>query len=115
MLQKICKAIVNCTMSEKALLIAICIQATWMIVGTITHLDPWPYLGMLTVSNVLQLILIFAVGVAQRQANMENTKAVADSHAELRVKFDDLHDKIANSVHNKLHDSLLAALHKKTD
>jgi uncharacterized membrane protein len=95
--EKICKAISDATGAPVALLAVIVVQAAWVIVGTLTRDDPYPFAFLLTVSNILQLILIFVISVAQRQSS---------EHSELRAEAD--HDAISRLLyHQQLQNELL--------
>jgi len=72
--EKLCKRIADSTGAPLALGLAILIQLIWIVVGIATKWDPFPFSFLLTVSNVLQLILIFilAVGHAERRAEHDH-------------------------------------------
>jgi uncharacterized membrane protein len=63
--EKVCRRIADATGAPIALLLAILVQIIWIVVGWATHWDPFPFVFLLTCSNVLQLILIFVIAVAQ--------------------------------------------------
>src|SRR4029077_11137421 len=65
--EKLCKRIADATGAPIALALAIISQFVWVIVGSLTHWDPFPFVFLLTMSNILQLILIFIISVAQKQ------------------------------------------------
>ena len=88
--EKICKNIADATGAPLALFLAIVFQLAWIIIGTLTHLDPYPFVFLLTVSNVVQLILIFIIAVAQKQSSQ---------HAELRAEAD--HEHISRLLHHQ--------------
>lgn len=88
--EKICKQIADLTGAPLALALAIVVQFAWVIVGSITHWDPYPFPFLLTVSNILQLILIFIIAVAQKQSSQ---------HAELRAEAD--HEHISRLMHHQ--------------
>jgi len=95
--EKICKRISDATGAPVALLAVIVIQLAWVVVGSITHDDPYPFAFLLTVSNILQLILIFVIAVAQRQSG---------EHSEIRAEAD--HDSISRLLyHQQLQNELL--------
>ncbi len=103
--EKLCKRIADSTGAPLALGLAIIIQAIWIVVGSITRWDPFPFSFLLTVSNVLQLILIFILAVGQRQSS---------AHAELRAEHD--HDAISRLLyHQELQERLLLAIATKTE
>lgn len=78
-LENLCKKIGDWTGAPAALVAAVVIQTVWIIFGSISHMDPYPFAFLLTVSNVLQLILIFVLAVGQRQSA---------SHDEARAEID---------------------------
>lgn len=98
--EHICRRIADYTGAPLALLLAIVIQIGWLIVGSVTHWDPFPFVFLLTCSNVLQLILIFVIAVAQKQQTM---------HDEMRAEAD--HDAISRLLyHQQTQDELLLRL-----
>lgn len=95
--EKICRRIADATGAPVALLLAIVVQLIWIGVGAATHWDPYPFVFLLTCSNVLQLILIFVIAVAQKQQTL---------HDELRAEAD--HDSISRLLyHHQLQNELL--------
>jgi len=95
--EKICRRIANATGAPLALLLAIILQFIWIGVGALTRWDPFPFVFLLTCSNVLQLILIFVIAVAQKQQTL---------HDELRAEAD--HDSISRLLyHQQLQNELL--------
>jgi uncharacterized membrane protein len=101
--ERICRKIADATGAPVALLLAIVVQIMWLVVGTITHWDPFPYVFLLTCSNVLQLILIFVIAVAQKQQTM---------HDEMRADSD--HDAISRLLyHEQVQNELLLRLTKQ--
>ena len=69
------------------------------------HWDPFPFVFLLTISNVIQLILIFILAVGQRQSS---------AHAELRAEHD--HDSISRLLyHQEVQEQMLLAIAAKTD
>lgn len=102
--EKTCKKIADATGAPIALLLAIVIQFVWIGVGMATRWDPYPFAFLLTCSNVLQLILIFVIAVAQRQQS---------EHDELRAEAD--HDSISRLLyHQQLQDQLLLRLAERS-
>jgi uncharacterized membrane protein len=92
-----CRRIADATGAPVALVLAIVVQFIWISVGAITHWDPFPFVFLLTCSNVLQLILIFVIAVAQKQQTQ---------HDELRAESD--HDAISRLLyHQQLQNELL--------
>jgi len=101
--ERLCQRISSMTGSPVALALAIAVQAVWIPIGLITHLDPYPFAFLLTCSNILQLILIFVLAVGQRQASV---------HAELRAEHD--HESISRLLyHQELQEQVLIALARK--
>src|SRR5579862_8675212 len=90
MVEKYCKRIADATGAPLALAVAIISQFVWVLVGSLTHWDPFPFIFLLTCSNILQLILMFVIAVAQRQSG---------EHAELRAEAD--HESIARLLHHQ--------------
>ena len=102
--EKICRRIADATGAPLALLLAIVVQFAWIIVGAFTHWDPFPFVFLLTCSNVLQLILIFVIAVAQKQQTQ---------HDELRAEAD--HDTISRLLyHQQLQNELLLRLAERS-
>ena len=77
--ERFCKRIADSTGAPIALAIVILAQFVWIIVGQATGKDPFPFIFLLTISNVIQLTLLFVISVAQRQAS---------EHAETRAELD---------------------------
>lgn len=88
--EKICKAVADATGAPLALFLAILFQVVWVIVGMTTHFDPYPFVFLLTISNIIQLILIFVIAVAEKQSA---------EHAELRAEAD--HENISRLLHHQ--------------
>jgi len=104
-LERICKAIADWTGAPLALLGAVAVQFVWIVVGSLTHWDPFPFAFLLTASNVIQLILIFILAVGQRQSS---------EHAELRAESD--HEAISRLLyHQEAQEQILLALAAKID
>jgi uncharacterized membrane protein len=103
-IEKACKGIADATGAPLALFLAIIFQVIWIVVGTLTHLDAYPFVFLLTVSNVIQLILIFIIAVAQKQSSQ---------HAELRAEAD--HEHISRLLHHQeVQEELLIRLATET-
>lgn len=101
--EKVCKKIADMTGAPGALILAIVAQLVWILVGILTHWDPFPFVFLLTCSNVLQLILIFVIAVAQRQSSQ---------HDELRAEAD--HNHLSRLLyHQELQEAMLLALARK--
>lgn len=60
------------TGAPAALVAAIVLQFVWIGIGLATNWDPYPFVFLLTCSNVIQLILIFVIAVAQRQLSLHD-------------------------------------------
>jgi len=103
-IEKTCKRIADATGAPIALILAIIIQFIWITFGVFTKFDPFPFVFLLTISNVIQLILIFVIAVAQRQSSQ---------HDELRAEAD--HGSISRLLyHQELQEALLLAIAEKT-
>ncbi|MGR4064202.1 MAG: DUF1003 domain-containing protein [Vulcanimicrobiaceae bacterium] len=103
--ERACKKIADATGAPLALTLAIVLQAVWIGTGVLTKWDPYPFVFLLTCSNVLQLILIFVLAVGQRQSS---------SHAELRAEHD--HDAISRLLyHQEVQERILLAIAAKTE
>ncbi|WP_158742687.1 DUF1003 domain-containing protein [Acidisphaera sp. L21] len=84
--ERLCRAIAEWTGAPVALMLAIIVQLVWITVGIWTRLDPFPFVFLLTVSNVIQLILIFVIAVAQRQQSRhDQIRAETDHEALCRL------------------------------
>ena len=81
--ERLCQRIAEWTGAPGALLAAIVLQAIWISVGIWTHIDPFPFVFLLTVSNVIQLVLIFVIAVAQRQQSRHDQLRAEMDHAAL--------------------------------
>lgn len=88
--EKMCAWVCDAIGSAAALGIIVIIQVLWVCIGQSTKLDPYPYVFMLTVSNVIQLILIFILAVGQRQSV---------ERAAIRTQTD--HDAISRIMHHQ--------------
>ena len=102
--ERFCRRVADATGAPLALLLAIVTQIVWLAIGTITHWDPYPFVFLLTCSNVLQLILIFVIAVAQRQQT---------EHDELRAELD--HESISRLLyHQEYQEKLLLRIAERT-
>ncbi|MDE2483543.1 MAG: DUF1003 domain-containing protein [bacterium] len=102
--ERLCKSISDATGAPIALFLVIVIQTVWIVVGQLTKLDPYPFAFLLTVSNVIQLVMIFIIAVAQRQSSQ---------YAELRAESD--HDHISRLLyHQQVQEQLLLRLAERT-
>ncbi len=98
--ERFCRKVADATGAPLALMLAIVVQIVWLAIGTITHWDPFPFVFLLTCSNVIQLILIFVIAVAQKQQTL---------HDELRAEAD--HDSISRLLyHQQVQEELLVRL-----
>jgi len=96
-IERFCKKVADSTGAPIALAAVIVVQLVWLVVGQITHSDPYPFVFLLTVSNVIQLTLLFVISVAQRQSG---------EHAETRAELD--HEWIGLLLqHNEAQEELL--------
>jgi len=103
--ERLCKRIADGTGAPAALFLAVLLQLVWVIVGTVTKMDPYPFAFLLTVSNIIQLILIFILAVGQRQSS---------AHAELRAEHD--HDSISRLLyHQEVQEDILLAIARKVE
>jgi uncharacterized membrane protein len=103
--ERICKRIADSTGAPLALAMAIVFQVVWIIIGMVTKWDPFPFVFLLTISNVVQLILIFILAVGQRQSS---------AHAELRAEHD--HDSISRLLyHQELQENILLQIATKIE
>ena len=101
--ERTCKSIANATGAPIALMLAIIVQLAWVGTGIFFHWDPFPFVFLLTCSNIIQLILIFIIAVAQRQQSQ---------HDEIRAEAD--HDSISRLLyHQQLQDQILLRLAKQ--
>jgi uncharacterized membrane protein len=102
--EKTCKSIADATGAPLALFLAIIFQIAWVVVGSLSHWDPYPFVFLLTISNILQLILIFIISVAQKQSSQ---------HAELRAEAD--HEHISRLLHHQeVQEAILMRLAQQT-
>lgn len=103
--ERVCKRIADWTGAPLALFAAVALQFVWIVVGQITKRDPYPFAFLLTISNILQLILIFILAVGQKQSA---------AHAELRAQAD--HDAISRLLyHQEVQEQLLLAIATKIE
>jgi low affinity Fe/Cu permease len=102
--ERFCKDVADSTGAPIALAIVIVAQFVWIIVGQVTGRDPFPFIFLLTISNVIQLTLLFVISVAQRQSSQ---------HAEVRAELD--HEWIGYLLeHQELQEELLLRIAAKT-
>ncbi|HEY4439933.1 MAG TPA: DUF1003 domain-containing protein [Candidatus Elarobacter sp.] len=104
-IERVCKRIADGTGAPLALFLAIGIQVVWIGAGVVTKFDPFPFTFLLTVSNVLQLVLIFILAVGARQSS---------SHAELRAEHD--HSAISRLLyHQEVQENILIEIASKIE
>ncbi|HEY9084556.1 MAG TPA: DUF1003 domain-containing protein [Candidatus Tyrphobacter sp.] len=94
--ERVCRRIADATGAPLALVLAIVVQLTWVGVGMITRWDPYPFAFLLTVSNILQLILIFVISVAQKQQTLHDEIRAESDHATVSrlLYHQDVQDRI---------------------
>lgn len=95
-IEKICTYISDKMGTPSVLISVIIIQAIWIIIGQITKWDAYPYAFLLTISNILQLILMFILALGQRQSSkLSQLRADIDheSISHILTKLDKLVDK----------------------
>jgi uncharacterized membrane protein len=83
MTERFCQRIGESTGAPITLVAVILFQLVWIVVGQITKMDPFPYIFMLTVSNVLQLVLIVVLAVAGKQQASHSEIRAEEDHAAL--------------------------------
>lgn len=81
--EKICQRIAAGTGAPATLVAVIIFQMIWIVVGQLTKMDPFPFVFMLTVSNVIQLVLIVVVAVAGRQQSQHDSIRADEDHASI--------------------------------
>lgn len=86
--EKVCAWVCLKIGSPVTLAFVIIIQILWIVVGQLTGWDSYPFEFLLTVSNVIQLVLIFILALGQRQTNEYN---------EIRAKVD--HESISKLLY----------------
>jgi uncharacterized membrane protein len=102
--EKMCRMIASWTGAPMALVAAIVLQTAWIGIGAVTQMDPYPFVFLLTCSNVIQLILIFVIAVAQRQTSMhDEIRAEADHGAISRLLY---HQQVQELLLVRLADKL---------
>jgi uncharacterized membrane protein len=81
--ERLCQRIAADTGAPVTLLAVIVFQIVWIVVGQLTKMDPFPFVFMLTVSNVVQLVLIVVVAVAGRQQSQHDSIRADEDHASI--------------------------------
>jgi uncharacterized membrane protein len=101
--ERFCQKIGESTGAPATLVAVIVFQLIWIVVGQITKMDPFPYIFMLTVSNVVQLVLIVVLAVAGKQQA---------AHAEIRAEED--HASLSRMLyHQQTQEAMLIELCKR--
>jgi uncharacterized membrane protein len=86
--EQACRRIASWTGAPAALVAAIVLQFAWIGFGLVSKWDPYPFVFLLTCSNVIQLVLIFVIAVAQRQSSLhDELRAEADHGAISRLLY----------------------------
>jgi uncharacterized membrane protein len=86
--EKFCQKIAEATGAPVTLVAVIVFQLVWIVVGHLTKMDPFPFVFMLTISNVIQLILIVVLAVGgKQQASHDQIRAEEDHAALSRVLY----------------------------
>jgi uncharacterized membrane protein len=81
--ERFCQKIAAGTGAPMTLVAVIVLQFVWIVVGQLTKMDPFPFLFMLTISNIVQLVLIVVVAVAGKQQAQHDTIRADEDHAAL--------------------------------
>lgn len=81
--ERFCRRISDSTGAPATLVAVILFQLIWIVVGQVTKMDPFPYIFMLTVSNVIQLVLIVVLAVAGKQQAAHSEIRAEEDHASL--------------------------------
>lgn len=92
--ERLCRRIADWTGAPAALVAAIVFQIAWIVVGTLTRMDPFPFVFLLTCSNVVQLVLIFVIAVAQRQQSLHDEIRAETDHTAISALL--LHQDLQN-------------------
>jgi hypothetical protein len=79
-IEKLCAWLCDKIGTPQVLVGSIFAQIAWAVIGQLTHWDPYPFPFMLTVSNMLQLVLIFAVACGQRDSVKRTEKRSEHDH-----------------------------------
>ncbi len=81
--ERFCQRVADATGAPATLVAVIIFQFIWIVVGQATKMDPFPYIFMLTVSNVVQLVLIVVIAVAGKQQSLHAEIRAEEDHASL--------------------------------
>jgi uncharacterized membrane protein len=79
-IEKICAWLCDKIGSPQVLIGSIIAQVIWAVVGQTTHWDAYPFPFLLTCSNILQLVLIFAVACGQRESLKRSERRAEQDH-----------------------------------
>lgn len=79
-IEKICAWVCDKIGSPQVLVGAVFFQVLWVVVGEITKLDPYPFPFLLTISNIVQLVLLFAVACGQRESLKRSERRAEQDH-----------------------------------
>lgn len=86
--ERFCQKVGAATGAPLTLVAVIVFQLIWIVVGVATKMDPYPFVFLLTVSNVIQLVLIVVLAVAgKQQASHDQIRAEEDHAALSRVLY----------------------------
>ncbi len=81
--ERFCQRIAAATGAPITLVAVIVFQLVWIVVGHVTKMDPYPFVFMLTVSNVIQLVLIVVLAVGGKQQSTHDQIRAEQDHAAL--------------------------------
>lgn len=88
MIELACRRAISATGHTRTLALVVVLSVLWMVFGTISLFDPYPFQFLGVVCNVLQLWMIFVLAVGQRGAERQHDhviNAVAEHAAATRV------------------------------
>jgi low affinity Fe/Cu permease len=99
-----CEWVCDQTGSPFALILVCVFQVIWIIAGQLFRFDPYPFSFLLTVSNIVQLILIFVLAVGQRQNNKKSELKANTDHESISyiLHHQDAHYKMLYLILDKL-------------
>lgn len=102
--ERFCQRIAEATGAPITLVVVILFQLVWIVFGLATKADPYPFVFLLTISNIIQLVLIVVLAVGGKQQS---------SHAEIRAEED--HAALSRLLyHQEAQEMLLIELAKKS-
>ena len=81
--ERFCRRVATATGAPVTLVLVIVFQIIWILIGQGTRRDPFPFIFMLTVSNVVQLVLIVVLAVAGRQQAQHSEIRAEEDHRSL--------------------------------